>query len=294
MSNTSFNTTMSGTTDVAFRSWGSSISTALAAVGLVQTSDTGQINWTTVSKPSGATTTAGYEIWRFNDAAQSTTPIFLKLSYGTGSAGNTTTRLLVEIGSASNGSGTLSGLGSGTTYTFNGDASASGWTWGASDGSGFVFCHMVTSANGGAACNVVAVDRLRNADGTPSGDGLLVVQKGGSSSAVTSYIHNRNASVFSSIGSNSLFPAPASNSAGSLLQANGEVMISPHVVLLPSLGVYYSKMLLSYPRADIGSFGDLTVNHLGAARKYRSVGPYVGQFDAMAQAGVGALTWWSD
>jgi hypothetical protein len=43
------------------------IAAQIAAMGLVQTSDTGQINWVTVARPA-LNTIAGYEIWRFNDA----------------------------------------------------------------------------------------------------------------------------------------------------------------------------------------------------------------------------------
>ena len=39
-----------------FRSWGSTISTQIAAMGMVQTADTGQINWTTVGTPAAAAT----------------------------------------------------------------------------------------------------------------------------------------------------------------------------------------------------------------------------------------------
>jgi hypothetical protein len=99
-------------TDAEFRTWGSEFSAKLLAVGLTQTADTGQINWTTVTRP-GVNTDGGYEVWRFSDAAHATAPIFLKFHYGTGAAA-TTPRIRVEVGTASNGSGTLSGTGSGT------------------------------------------------------------------------------------------------------------------------------------------------------------------------------------
>lgn len=94
-------------TDATFREWGLEFSTKLGAVGLTQTADTGQINWTTVTRP-GTSTDAGYEIWRFNDTAHSTTPIFIRFDYGTGTAA-TAPRIRVTVGSGSNGSGTITG-----------------------------------------------------------------------------------------------------------------------------------------------------------------------------------------
>jgi hypothetical protein len=67
--------------DATFRVWGSGLAAQIAAMGLVQTSDTGQINWATVTRPAiGAL--AGYEMWRFNDALQATKPVFIRLDYG--------------------------------------------------------------------------------------------------------------------------------------------------------------------------------------------------------------------
>lgn len=108
MAATTWSATLTQTTDAEFRAWGLSISTALAAIGLVQTSDTGQINWTTVTKPSGATASQGYEIWRMNDTAQSTAPIFMKIEYGSGNSGANPS-IYLTIGTGSNGSGTLNG-----------------------------------------------------------------------------------------------------------------------------------------------------------------------------------------
>jgi hypothetical protein len=98
------------TSDATFRAWASAISAALAAVGLTQTSDTGQINLTTVTKPGGASTMAGYQIWQF--AALTGNPIYFKIEYGTG---NSTARpgLRFTFGNGSNGSGTITG----NTYT---------------------------------------------------------------------------------------------------------------------------------------------------------------------------------
>jgi len=96
------------TTDAEFRAWGSAINAALTAIGLVQTSDTGQINWTTVTRAVGSNTAQGYEIWRMNDTSQSTCPIYLKLEYGSGSAAANPS-MWITVGTGSNGSGSITG-----------------------------------------------------------------------------------------------------------------------------------------------------------------------------------------
>lgn len=93
--------------DVMFREWGLELNTKLAACGLVQTSDTGQVNWTTVTR-AGTNANAGYEIWRFADSIQATAPIFIRIDYGT-SSNVSAPRIMVTVGTGTNGAGTLTG-----------------------------------------------------------------------------------------------------------------------------------------------------------------------------------------
>jgi len=119
MTTAAFSTVLQHTTDAEFRTWGSEFRTQLTAAGLVRTSDTGQIDWTTVTRPA-ANTDAGYEIWRFNDTQQATAPIFIKFFFGT-NASTSSPRVRIQIGTGSNGSGTLTGL-TNTAITLNSNA----------------------------------------------------------------------------------------------------------------------------------------------------------------------------
>jgi hypothetical protein len=116
MTTAAFTTVLQHTTDAEFRAWGSEFRTQLTAAGLVRTADTGQIDWTTVVR-AAANTDAGYEIWRFNDTQQATAPIFIKFFFGT-NASTTSPRVRIQIGTGSNGSGTLTGL-TNTAVTLN-------------------------------------------------------------------------------------------------------------------------------------------------------------------------------
>src|SRR6186997_665737 len=94
--------------DANFRVWGAYISSKLLAGGMVQTADTGQINWTTVLTPTGINTYAGYEIWRFADALQASAPVYFKIEYGEGSNVDGPA-VRVKFGTGSDGAGNLTG-----------------------------------------------------------------------------------------------------------------------------------------------------------------------------------------
>lgn len=96
------------TSDATFRLWGSGISSKLNSMGVVQTGDTGQINWTTVTRPIATNTSAGYEIWRFADTLQSSVPVYIRIEYGS-AASTSIPGLWITIGSGSDGAGNLTG-----------------------------------------------------------------------------------------------------------------------------------------------------------------------------------------
>lgn len=102
MTTASWSTVLDHTSDAGFRAWGSELNTKLAAVGMVQQSDTGQINWTTVTRP-GTNAVAGYEIWKTPSGG-----LCLKIEYGTGGS-TSSAALWLTVGTGSNGSGTLTG-----------------------------------------------------------------------------------------------------------------------------------------------------------------------------------------
>lgn len=123
MTTASWVSTIDHTSDAGFRTWGSELKTKLLAIGLVASSDTGQINWTTVTKPS-TNTAAGYEIYYLNDTLHGSADLYLKFEYGTGSS-STVPGIWLTVGTGSNGSGTLTGQTSTRTLITSGYAPAS-------------------------------------------------------------------------------------------------------------------------------------------------------------------------
>lgn len=106
----STSTVVDQTSDAAFRTWVAEIVTMLfTTLGVTQTADTGQINTTTVTRAVVINTAAGYVIGRFNDTAQSTSPVFFKLEFGSGGVQPTNPAMWITVGTGSNGSGTITG-----------------------------------------------------------------------------------------------------------------------------------------------------------------------------------------
>lgn len=88
-----------------FKTWAQSISTAMSSVfGWTQSSDTGQVNWSTISSVPSVNTYV-YEMWQPNDGG---TNFYLKIEYGlTGSSSYPNVRF--SIGLSTNGAGSLTG-----------------------------------------------------------------------------------------------------------------------------------------------------------------------------------------
>jgi hypothetical protein len=156
-----------------FRAWGLAVSNAIAARGLVKTTDTGQVNWATVALPA-INLTPAYEIWRFDDALQATAPVFIRLEYGTGSSTGLVA-MAFSIGSGSNGAGVLTGVTLARTVLQTGSNSAT-----------TMACFVSGSTNrlllalwAGLTSNpnyflMLSLERTVDAAGAPTSEGVLV------------------------------------------------------------------------------------------------------------------------
>lgn len=191
MTTQSWNTPITHTNDAQFRLWGSELSARLGAIGLVQTADTGQVNWVTVTRP-GLNVAAGYEIWRFNDSLQGTAPIFIKVEYGTGSGNAQAPMVWITVGTGSNGSGTITGTVSDrvTTSSTNSPATNAVTNY-PSFACGVDGAVWVSTKYGAPAATrgftSFAVIRTCDNAGSPTGDGF-VVYAGASGSTAQSQI----------------------------------------------------------------------------------------------------------
>jgi hypothetical protein len=166
----------SNSTDANFRSWGKSLSDALEALGVTKTADTGQIDWSTVLKPSGSPMVMGYEIRQFTDDLQAANPVIIKFEYGasTSGSGGPCPGIKITVGSASDGAGALTGSTSSVFSLFSTASDA------------VVFYPSYVSSDGGrvnlalwiseTATLPLAfwIERLKDTNGAPIADGVNI------------------------------------------------------------------------------------------------------------------------
>lgn len=170
-----YSTPVEHSSDATFRTWGLALSTAIGSVGMVQTADTGQIDWTTVTRPA-INTAAGYEIWRFDDTQQGAAPIFIKLEFGTGTVA-TYPQMWATAGTGTDGAGNITGVGTTRTTMVVAGALASTVTnyetyVCATEGAFWFSWKIGSLANQPRCC--FSIHRSTDATGQPNSDGFSV------------------------------------------------------------------------------------------------------------------------
>jgi hypothetical protein len=164
--------------DADFQAWVQGLQAQFAACGLVRTADTGQINSSTVPKPAAASTSQGYEVYRFGDLAQASLPLFFKIEYGSGAVAADRPCIWITVGTGSSGAGVIGGGGANV---------ARNAFYAAASKSAGVTLPSYCSGDGGRIALVVnydasastfgfgfVIDRLRDPRGQPSGEASMV------------------------------------------------------------------------------------------------------------------------
>jgi hypothetical protein len=213
---------MSNSTDALFRAWVQFIEDLIVTTGgWTNTTDTGQMTISTATHPGGSTTKVGYRVYHMADTLQSTSPVYMRIDYGSAGAANNPA-FWVTIGTGSNGAGTITGI------AFNGGASASPTV--ATGSSGTNACNSYGSAStnrvqgllfvrsGANDLMIFSIERTKDSSGADTGDGILfafsadggtglnrtqfVVLAGGgqppTETGVTAALSNQSTSAFSS------------------------------------------------------------------------------------------------
>lgn len=168
---------ISGDTLAHYTGWGQAVHDGMLAAGWTRASDTGQVDWSSLSAvPSGGVMTE-YEIWRMTDPLQISMPIYLRLAFGY-STGNGMVYMQAQVGTGTNGSGALTGarstLRSAIVQT---STSATPTIYAAGDGSWLTLLVglPLTGSVSGKETPVMAlmIDRSRDDDGQVVDDGLF-------------------------------------------------------------------------------------------------------------------------
>lgn len=279
--------------DQAFRTWIQGISDGLAAVGLVQTADTGQINIATVTSTLGSgNVIRGYQIWRFSDPLQATAPVFFKIEYGSQANGNGPA-IWLTVGKSSDGAGNINTVVSRRHNwgSASGQVNTSSPLLISSDGSGVVVL-MTKGFQGGSPSWDMAfiIERSRNADGTPNGDGLMLCGTGVNTNQdpIYSQFMSYGASAWSA--TQNYWPVPFPGARIGTANAGTSQTLFPAVVVTPK-AQGPSLMLLGCGINDFVVRSQVKVTISGALRNYIAMtGTNAGR--AVDSSGCGFLLWW--
>jgi hypothetical protein len=172
--------------DAGYRLWVQELLSNFISSGLVQTSDSGQMNPSTATRPS-ANSFTGYLMLRMKDALQASRPVFLRLEPGTANVTNTPA-LRLTIGTGTNGSGTLTGLVSSARVMHNGttlvaNASTANFKSYATHSAGFVgLAWKLSAGSGPVAIAGFTIQRSTSNVGIPTADAVMLITSGATSS----------------------------------------------------------------------------------------------------------------
>lgn len=283
------------TTDAKFRTWGLAMSTAMQAAGFVKTSDTGQINWATVTKPVATNTQAGYEIYRFDDDLQATAPIFFRVGYGSGgtASGNSPTTW-ITIGTASDGAGTISGIGSSLGalqgYNISQTLSNTGMTGYFCHSPGYGLMHFgmnLTTTVGSGNAGFWVIARTGNGSGgySSQGAGLYRIMYTSSAGSVHYGINYTTALT------GAARAIPAGLLTGGTSAAGGDsIPLGKNYILNPT--PQPNDAILSFLGSDIAHLAEFSANPFGTTHNYLAMSSVTGWMDSSATAGTtGAFKW---
>jgi hypothetical protein len=151
------------------------ISTAILAVGLVQTADTGQINFATAVRSGVINTAVGYQIFTFNDTYQGSYPCYIKVEYGSGGVATTSCSLWITVGTGTNGAGVITPIST-SRYQIQCSAATAGTFISGVSGSTSRLTLGWCTNGGTTVANWFTVERIQNSAGADTTTGLVFIQ----------------------------------------------------------------------------------------------------------------------
>jgi len=162
-------------TDAHFRNWAGFIELLIVTTGgWVVTGDTGQTAPASLAHPTVANTKQGYRIYRMADALQATSPVYMRMDFGSGGGANDPA-VWITIGTGSDGAGTITTIRFATTQFKSNTNSTTQVTnsYGSADTGRFVFAMFDFTSNVGYL--QLGVERTKDSNGLDTGDGLYIL-----------------------------------------------------------------------------------------------------------------------
>jgi len=251
-----------------FKNWATWISGCFSAFGWTQTSDTGQVNWSTIaSVPTYGTTV--YEVWKMADTLQSTTPCFVKVYYC--NSNYTGPLFYFDIGGASDGAGNITGTKTSflnpQTYPVNSqcctDQGANTYACWASGDANRISINMWQSYGAGSC--VFTIERSHNSAGADTGEFLTCAW--GNQNGYGYAVHLLGTLIGNQV--QGPYPLPSFTIGMSSGSFNGTVSANP---IWPFIGQVHNPLLgmLCCQAADIAEGAQVTVTHYGASHTYQA------------------------
>lgn len=279
------------TTDAHFRAIATFVHDLLVTTGgWVNTSDTGQVDLTTVTKPAGANTKAGYKVYRMADTLQSTSPLYMKLHYGT-AGGATAPGIWFTLSSSTNGAGGPTG-----TVYWNDDATtvptcssnpsaavASIESRGAA-GTGWAVFRLFDQAGANLpAVMGFAIERTKDSSGADTASGWLLHWMGSNTGVWTKQLYIPAGTA----------PPTAENGLQMIVSSNNPSALGADVGISVPIPVYgYARQpglnLIAAKSSDVSASTSLAFTFYGATHTYLFPGSTtVTQANSAAAAGNG-------
>lgn len=253
-------------TDADFRAWATGIAAQLVAAGMVKTSDTGQIDLTTVAKPAATNTAQGYEVYRFNDSLQATLPIYFKIEYGSGGAVDRPS-LWITVGTSTNGAGTIGGQAS-TRFQVRANSSKSAAavlnSYCSGDGGRVALCNNLDPSSNSFSIGFM-IDRPRDSSGTALAVGYFVQQFSTSGGPALQIVPDAGSVPSQQLCGLPLCPPLQESKSGTQV-----ALCAPQVCL--DGHAYTSIVALCYTHADIGELTPFVATFLGSSHTWLPLG----------------------
>lgn len=263
-----------GTT--GFKAVAKELSDALKACGLVQTGDSGQIDWDSAPEFTATNTAYGFEMFTLADSQAANLPVYIKIEYGrSGAAGSGGHQLWVTVGGGSDGAGNVTSIYIARSTALQGNSAYSAPETSyptavcVADGFVAVAFKIGSRTSDAAPSGGFIIARTPDSAGSPNADGLFVVFGPSSGTNTPAYCYRAaaGATISALMTSTCLIPfAQASSLVGADAQAFKHYASLPRIRPLGSiLTVMTSELggLTAFPCAPVGA----------ATRTFLSLGP---------------------
>jgi len=263
----------------ATKVWIDAANSLLTTVGLVRTTDTGQLDTTTIVSTPAANSTIGYHVYKFPDTLQATTPIIIRLNYSVNAS--SLLRINIDVGATTNGAGTVAvpllAMAAAANPASPPATAIPSYACYIDGTFTMVLGHNFQAGNfSNNSVAALVVDRARDNTGTALAAGFLA-----ESPAFSQATSSQSRSLYgagSPATSSAFIPAliPSRNAVGSADGTN--INVFRHYMMVP--GVRPSLGALSYFTGELAALTPITVPVLGTNHTYLPMGPSMTHWSA--------------